>query len=688
MSEFFLELFSEEIPANLQKNARNNLLEIFKDFFEKKNISFNNEFSFSTPNRLLILFEGIQPKIYQKEEEIRGPKIDSPEKALSGFLRSNNLQDKDLYKKENEKGIFYFAKKPPKTIKVSDLLNENIPLILDKISWKKSMKWGDFELYWGRPLKSILAVFNNKRLNFKYHHLESSNFTIIDKDFEDKTKTFNNFKLYIDYFKKSQIILNQNQRKKFIEKELLKISNRKNLSIEINDKLLDEVTNLVNKPNIISCKFDEKFIKIPKEILITTMQFHQKYFHTFDKKGNITNNFLVVANNKDNKGFIKVGNERVVNARLSDAQFFWEKNKSNNLVKQVLKLKSMNYFKGIGTYFDKVQRMRRLGGMISDELLISKDKVEISTTICKVDLLSDIVGEFPELQGIMGGYFAEFQGFDRDISLAVREHYLPIGADSKTPKKPFSIALALTDKIDTLVGFFGIDQKPTSSKDPFALRRLALGIIRLLLENNKELKLKDLINYSYNLYLGQDFELSNKTIYKDLNNFFIERLKNYMKEKDIRSDIIEAAISSYGIDNMIKIYKKALTLNKLINKDTGQAVISCYKRASNILDQELKNPEFELSNSTDPELFKNDFEKKLYKKIHDLHKYFASINKDENYELSLSNLAESKNTVFDFFDNVMVNDQNKAIKKNRLELLHMLRKTYENYLNFSDIENL
>ena len=688
MSEFFLELFSEEIPANLQKNARNNLLEIFKDFFEKKNISFNNEFSFSTPNRLLILFEGIQPKIYQKEEEIRGPKIDSPEKALSGFLRSNNLQHKDLYKKEHEKGIFYFAKKPPKTIKVSDLLNENIPLILDKISWKQSMKWGDFELYWGRPLKSILAVFNNKRLNFKYHHLESSNFTIIDKDFEDKTKTFNNFKLYIDYFKKSQIILNQNQRKNFIEKELLKISNRKNLSIEINDKLLDEVTNLVNKPNIISCKFDEKFIKIPKEILITTMQFHQKYFHTFDKKGNITNNFLVVANNKDNKGFIKVGNERVVNARLSDAQFFWEKNKSNNLVKQVLKLKSMNYFKGIGTYFDKVQRMRRLGGMISDELLISKDKVEISTTICKVDLLSDIVGEFPELQGIMGGYFAEFQGFDRDISLAVREHYLPIGADSKTPKKPFSIALALTDKIDTLVGFFGIDQKPTSSKDPFALRRLALGIIRLLLENNKELKLKDLINYSYNLYLGQDFELSNKTIYKDLNNFFVERLKNYMKEKDIRSDIIEAAISSYGIDNMIKIYKKALTLNKLINKDTGQAVISCYKRASNILDQELKNPEFELSNRIDPGLFKNDFEKKLYKKIHDLHKYFASINKDENYELSLSNLAESKNTVFDFFDNVMVNDQNKAIKKNRLELLHMLRKTYENYLNFSEIESL
>jgi len=688
MSEFFLELFSEEIPANLQKNARNNLLQIFRDFFQKKNISFNNEFSFSTPNRLLILFKGIQPTIYQKEEEIRGPKIDSPEKALSGFLISNNLQDKDLYKKENEKGIFYFAKKPPKIIKVSDLLNENIPLILDKISWKKSMKWGDFELYWGRPLKSVLAVFNNKSLSFKYHHLEGSNFTIVDENFEDKSKRFNNFKLYIDYFNKSQIILNQSQRKKFVEKELLKISSRKNLLIEINDKLLDEVINLVNKPNIILCKFDEKFLKIPKEILITTMQFHQKYFHTFDKKGNITNNFLVVANKKDNKGFIKAGNESVVNARLSDAQFFWEKNKSNNLVKQVLKLKSMNYFKGLGTYFDKVQRMRRLGGMISDELLISKDKVEISTTVCKVDLLSDIVGEFPELQGIMGGYFAEFQGFDKDISLAISEHYLPIGTDSKTPKKPFSIALALTDKLDTLVGFFGIDQKPTSSKDPFALRRLALGIIRLLLENNKKLKLKDLINYSFNLYLEQDFKLSNKTIYKDLNNFFVERLKYYMKEKDIRSDIIEAAISSHGIDSMIKIYRKALTLNKLINKDKGKAIISCYKRASNILDQELKNTEFELSNSADPGLFKNDFEKKLYKKIQDLSKYFVGLDKGENYELSLTNLAESKNTVFDFFDNVMVNDQNEAIKKNRLELLKMLRKTYENYLNFSYIESL
>ena len=687
MSEFFLELFSEEIPANLQKNARRSLLQNFKDFFEKKNIKFSKDLSFSTPNRLLILFDGIKPEIHQKEEEIRGPKTDAPEKALDGFLRSNNFQKKNLYQKENDKGVFYFAKKPPKIIKIYDLLNENIPLILDKASWKKSMKWGDFELYWGRPLKSILAVFNNKNLTFKYHHLQSSNFTFIDKDFEDKTKIFNNFKIYTDYFKKSKVIIDQNKRKKLIETQLAKISKKKNLTVEINNELLDEVTNLVNKPNILVCKFDEKFLQIPKEILITSMQFHQKYFHTFDNNRNITTNFLVVANNKDNKGFIKSGNERVIEARLNDAQFFWEKNKSNNLVKQISKLKSINYFKGLGTYFDKAQRMRKLGAIISDELLISKDKVELLTSICKVDLLSDIVGEFPELQGIMGGHFAKFQGFDKDISLAISEHYLPVGIDSKTPKKPFSIALALTDKIDVLVGFFGIDHKPTSSKDPYALRRSALGVIRILLENNKEFKIKDLINYSSNLYQEQGFDFSNKTLHKDLINFFIERLKNYMREKNIRPDIIEASINSNGINNVVKVYKKALILNKLINKEIGQTIISCYKRASNILDHELKNQELELSDNTDPGLFKNDFEKNLYKKIHDLRKYFTSANKDENYELSLSNLAESKSTLFDFFDNVMVKDADKAIQKNRLELLQMLCKTFNNYLNFSNIES-
>ena len=686
MSEFFLELFSEEIPANLQNNSRKILLESFQKLFEEKKIIFKKSTSYSTPNRLVLLFEGLAKEIIQKSEEVKGPNVNAPEKAVEGFLRSNSLERNDLFKKIIEKGEFYFYKKSSKKINTINLLEEQTPVILDRIKWKKSMRWGDFDLNWARPLKSILAIVDGKILNFKFHHLISSNTTFIDKEFEDKKKIFKNFKSYKFFFNQLDIIIDQNLRKRFIEKEFNKISKRKNIILETNNRLLDEVADLVDQPNIILCKFDIKFLKIPKEILIITMQYHQKYFPTFDQKGNITNEFLVVANNKDIKGFIKLGNERVVEARLSDAQFFWEKNKSQNLVKQVSKLKSINYFKGLGTYFDKIQRMRKLGGIISDELLISKDKVELLASVCKVDLISDLVGEFPELQGIMGGYFSEFQGFDKDISLAISEQYLPTGLDGKIPKKPFSIALGLTDKLDTLVGFFGINEKPTSSKDPYALRRLALGIIRILVENNKKFKIKDLINYSITLHNDQGFNLVNKNLQKELIEFLLDRFKYYMKEKNIRHDIIEGSINSLGIDLITEIYKKGSILNGLINKQIGQDVVLNYKRAANILDSELKNNKLDLASTPDPGIFKNIYEKNLLKKINEIKKYFLNINKDENYTQSLTNLADAKKEIVEFFDNVKVNDENENIKKNRLELLKMLCKTFDNYINFSNIE--
>ena len=689
MPDLFLELFSEEIPSNLQKNARNNLLQNFKDFFEQEKIIHKSEGKvFSTPNRLIILFDRIDTEIHRKSEYIRGPNINAPEKALDGFVKSNKIEKKNIFEKQTEKGKFYFFKKPAKKIQTIDLLNKNIPDLLRKIYWKKSMKWGDFDLYWGRPLKSILAIFGNIKLNFKFHHLHSSNSTFLDKEFEEKTKVFSSYKLYESYFKKSGIIIDHNKRKKFIEKKLSKISKNKSLEIKINDKLLDEVTNIVESPKILNCKFDQKFLKIPKEILIITMQHHQKYFPTFDKKNNLTNNFLVVANTKDLKGFIKLGNERVVEARLNDAQFFWQKNKSKSLVKQVSELKKINYFKGLGTYFDKIQRMRKLSSLISDELLISKEKIEIASSICKVDLLSDLVGEFPELQGVMGGYFATAQGFDKDICLAISEHYLPTSLENRIPKKSYSIALSLTDKLDTLVGFFGIELKPSSSKDPYALRRSAIGLIRLLLENKKEFKIRDLINYSTLLYHEQKFEFDTKAIQKDLIEFLNDRLKNYMKEKGIRQDIIEAAISSYNIDQILKIYNKAVVLNKFISKEIGKDIISSYKRASNILSNELKDKSIELNNSTEPDLFKNKYEKNLYTKINEIRKYFTNVNKDENYENSLKILASTKKEIFEFFDNVIVNDENEFIKKNRLELLQMLCKAFDNYIDFSSIGSL
>ncbi len=689
MAEFLLELFSEEIPAKLQSSARLNLITNFKNFFEKENINYKNDAKvYSTPNRLVLCFKKIDREIYKKTEEIRGPKVNAPDKAISGFLKSNFIEKKDIYIKKTDKGEFFFYKIPSKKIKSADVLRKNIPIILEGLTWKKSMKWGDHGLYWGRPLKSILAIFDNKPIEFKFHHLLSSNSTFIDKDFEEKTKKFNNINSYFSYFKKLNIIIDNDLRRKYIKKKLTDISNKKNLQIKINDNLLDEVTDIVEKPKIIPCTFDKKYLNIPKEIITITMQQHQRYFPTFDKKDNLTNSFFIVSDSIDLKGYIKIGNERVIDARLSDAEFFWNKNKSQNLVKQISKLKSINLFKGLGNYYDKVQRIRKLSGLISDEFLISKEKIEIASSICKVDLLSDLVGEFPELQGILGGYFAEAQGFEKEVCIAISEHYLPTGLDSKIPKKPYSIALSLSDKLDTLVGFFGLDLKPTSSKDPYALRRLAIGLLKMILENNKKLKLKDLISYSCQLYDEQNINFNSKDVQKNLFDFFHYRFKNFMKEKGIRNDIIESATLDYNIDNILKVYKKSLILNKVITKDVGKDVIFIYKRASNIIFNELKNSKIELSESTDPGLFKNDSEKVLYKKILEIRKEFTSISREDDPEGMLNALSSAKLEVNEFFDNVIVNDEDDLIKKNRLELLRMLCKTFDNYLNFSKVESL
>ena len=686
MSEFFLELFSEEIPSKLQINARKNLHENLKKFFEEHEILIKGKLNvFSTPNRLVVYVDKITKQISRKPEEIRGPNKKSPDKALDGFLRSNNIKKTQVYVKKTEKGEFYFYRKPTQKINTANLLRENLPNILSKITWNKSMKWGDHSLFWGRPLKSILSIFDGKKLDFNFNHLKSSNTTFIDKELEEKTKIFSSFKSYNSFFKSLGILIDQEKRKSFISNEIIKLSKSKKIKINLKNDLLDEITNIVEKPKILFCEFDKKYLTIPKEILIISMQTHQKYFPTFDNKDNLTNNFIVIVDKKDSKGLIRLGNERVIEARLNDAEFFWNKNRSQNLVKQVSKLKNINYFKGLGTYFDKVQRIRKLCGIISDEMLISKEKIEIASSICKVDLMSDLVGEFPELQGIMGGYFAEAQGFDKEISLAVSEHYLPIGMDSSIPKKPYSIALSISDKLDSLVGFFGINLKPSSSKDPYAIRRMAISLVRLIVENNNTLKLRDLINYSCMLYKDQNFEFDSKLLQKDLSEFILERLKNYLREKQVRNDIIESSMNISNIDEILKIFKKSVALNRNIKKDFGQDVISIYKRSSKILYSERENS-LEILGTADPGLFKNDFEKNLYKRIHDIRKYFSSVGKTENYDESLKTLSMAKNETDAFFENVIVNDNDPSIKKNRLELLKMLCKSFENYFNFSKIE--
>ena len=688
MSEFFLELFSEEMPVSLQVDLRKGLLEEIKRIFDDKSIKSKKNFSLSTPNRLIVVFQGLDKEIEINSEEIKGPSTSSLPQALEGFLKSKNINKNDIFKKKIDKGEFYFFKTKKKKLKTFDLLGENLPKIISNFKWKKSMKWGNFNLNWGRPLKSILCVFDKKVVNFELNHLKSSNQTCIDKDFEEKKKTFSDYDSYQKYFRKTGTILDQFKRKDLIKKNIEKILKKKNFKIQENEKLFEEVTNLIDYPYILECSFDKKFLSIPEEILILTMQSHQKYFPLFTKKDEITNEFLVISNKKDDRGLIKMGNESVIEARLNDAEFFWNKDRSQNLVKKVSELKSKNFFKGLGNYFDKVQRMRKLGAVISDELLISKEKVELSATICKTDLISEIVGEFPELQGIMGGYLSQVQGFDKEIVDAVKEQYLPSGQNSIVPKKPFSITLSLADKIDTLTGFYGINEKPSSSKDPYALRRIALGIIRIIIENKKNIKVHDLLAYSQNIYLDQGIKFSNDELIKDIIFFLKDRFRYYLKEKNIRHDIIEATSKSLDLNKISITYEKAKSLDKIINKSIGVDIVSSYKRAFNILNSETKNIHESLSGTTDPGIFKDDSEKVLFKKINQIRQYFLDSTNKQNFDETLVFLATAKREIFDFFDNVKVNDESEIVKKNRLELLNFFCKTFQNFIDFQQIKDI
>ena len=446
--------------------------------------------------------------------------------------------------------------------------------------------------------------------------------------------------------------------------------------------MLTEVSNLVDKPSVIVAQFDKNYLKLPREVIKSTLQTHQRYFTLVDHRDRISNEFVVVTNKKDEKRLIKTGNERVVEARLSDASFFWEKDKSLNLIKQINKLKKVNFYENLGSIYDKTQRLRKMAYFISDQLNLNKEKVEIAASICKSDLVSDLVGEYPELQGVMGKYFALSQGFEEDVSRAISEHYLPISTSSNVPKKQISYGLSIIDKLDTLVGFYLIDEKQTSSKDPFALRRSSIGLLRTIIENNLTVRLRDLIDYLIRIYTEQGVKQSNKDVSKDLIKFFRERMKNILKDRKIRNDIIEASVSSHINDDFLELYKKTWVMNKFISKDLGKNAVSTYKRASNILDQE----KLITKNGPDAVLFKQEEEKELFERINEIRKAFTLKERKENYENHLKLLSETKLSTDKFFDNVKVNDENKDIKNNRLELLQRLCSTFNSFVDFSKLE--
>ena len=438
MAELLLELYSEEIPPQLQIGARTQLKEFIESSFKDNEIKYKELLVFSSPTRLVLLANDIAENIKVAAKEIKGPKIGSPDQVIQGFVKAKKVSEQDLIEKDTDKGKFYFIKTQPKSILVEELLSKIIPKAISSISWKKSMKWSDHNLMWGRPLQSIFARFNNKKLSFKFDHLETTDKIIVEQDLIIKSRKINNFKEYLSFLKTFNIIVDHQAREQIILKKISSISNSKQYKERINKNLLEEVVNIVEDPNLLHVSFNKDYLKIPQEIIISTLEKHQRYFPIFDSRERLTNNFFVVANKKDEKKFIIEGNKRVIEARLADAKFFWDKDRSKNLIKQIANLKSVTFYEKLGTVYDKTQRLRKLAGFLSDDLNISKEKVQVAASISKSDLCSDLVGEYPELQGVMGKYFALAQGFEEDIANSVSDHYLPIGLTSALPKKPFS----------------------------------------------------------------------------------------------------------------------------------------------------------------------------------------------------------------------------------------------------------
>ena len=684
MAEFLLELYSEEIPPQLQIEARSQIKQFVENSLKDNKIKYKELSVFSSPTRLTLLIKDLVEKIKIEAKEIKGPKVGSPDQVLQGFIRAKNVNDTDLIEKDTDKGKFYFIKTQSQLILVEDLLNKIIPEAIGSINWKKSMKWSNHNLMWGRPLRSIFTKFNNKKLSFKFEHLDTTDEVIIEQDLITKTKKIKDFKDYLNFLKSNKIIVDHREREENILKKISSFSQSKQYKENLNPKLLEEVVNIVEDPNLLHVSFSKDYLEIPKEIIISTLEKHQRYFPIFDSRDRLTNYFFVVANKKDEKKLISKGNKRVVEARLADAKFFWDKDRSKNLIKQIANLKSITFYEKLGTIYDKTQRLRQLAGLLSDDLNINKEKVQVAASISKSDLCSDLVGEYPELQGVMGKYFALAQGFEEDVANSVSDHYLPTGLTSVLPKKPFSYSISIVDKIDTLVGFFVIDEKPTSSKDPFALRRAAIGLLRIIIENKLLFKLKDLINYAIRLYEEQGVEIKNEKTEQQVLKFIKERMRNVLKLKNIKTDIIEASISSHAGDNFLALYSKTILINKYKNKGIGLNAISSYKRASNILDKAGKG----ITGRPDAVLFRKDEEKILHEKINEIRKAFTVKDDNKDYESLLIKLSDTKESTDNFFDNVVVNDENHDIKNNRLELLKMYCNTFDNFIDFSKLEGL
>jgi glycyl-tRNA synthetase beta chain len=715
MPELLLELFSEEIPARMQGRAAEDLKSLVTTALVDANLLYEGAQAHATPRRLVLSVEGLPLKTADLIEERKGPRVDAPRAAIDGFLKSTGLTLEELAIQEDKKGEFYIAatKKPGRP--ASEVIAAIVPDIMRRFPWPKSMRWGRGTLRWVRPLQSILCTFDGEVVPFSIGAISSADITRGHRFLAPGEIRARRFEDYARKLYDAHVIVSAEQRAGIILTEAKNLAFAQGLELIDDEALIKETAGLVEWPVVLMGAFDEKFLAMPPEVVATTIKTHQKCFALRAAEGGkLANKYILVANMiaKDGGKEIVRGNDKVIAARLADAKFFWDHDRKTPLADLLPKLDHVTFHAKLGSQGERVRRIEALAAEIAKAIGADVEKSKLAARLAKSDLVTGMVGEFPELQGLMGRYYALEQGFDSEVADAIRDHYKPQGPSDSIPVSKVGQAVALADKLDTLINFWLIDEKPTGSKDPYALRRAALGCIRILIEQASRLELVGILERSYDeierqgiarreLAASQSGTITvigtgriladwkgRKVVSTAINllSFFADRLKVYLREQGKRHDLIDAVFALGNQDDLLLIVKRVDALSNFLDTDDGRNFLAGVKRATNILKIEEKKEGKTYGTDIEPLRLLKPEEKGLHSAITIAIGQVHALIEREDYEGAMRAMAKLRAPVDQFFDKVTVNDPDKDFRENRLKLLSRIRAATHEVADFSRIE--
>jgi len=703
MAELLIELLSEEIPARMQARAAADLERLITEGVGKAGLEYRAAHAYATPRRIALVIKDLSAQQPDLAEERKGPRVGAPDKAIQGFLRSVGLDSVDQCEiREINGNEFYFTSRSIKGRPATEVLPTVLTDAIAALSWPKSMRWSETAYRWVRPLHSAIAIFDGEVLKGAIdlgndEALPFGNLTFGHRFLASEPISVESYADYERKLRKAKVILDPEERKRIIAKDADKLAVTVGLKVKEDPALLDEVAGLVEWPVVLMGDIDDKFMIVPAEVLSTTMRTHQKYFSLLDKSGQLAPKFIVVANMvaRDKGRAIVGGNERVLRARLSDAKFFWDQDRKAPLSSRVPMLNDIIFHEKLGSLGDKVDRV----GALAAELTLyipgaDKDKVRSAARLGKADLVTEMVGEFPELQGIMGRYYALHDSESEDVAQAIAEHYSPLGPNDACPTAPVSVAVALADKIDTLVGFFAIGETPTGSRDPYALRRAALGVIRLIVENGLRLPLRQAFSRAQSKFvkrkvhgrLDVQFAATGDALHQQLLDFFADRLKVHLRERGVRHDQINAIFALGGEDDLVRLLARVDALNRFLESEDGGNLLVAYRRAANIVRIEEKKDKARYPGPADENRLAEDEERTLSDALGAVAAEAQAAADRESFADAMAAMARLRAPVDAFFDEVTVNCEDAALRANRLKLLSTIRATMDEVADFSQIE--